>query len=117
MLRAAVLLISASFVTLSGCREEEPDRGAYPRLMNPKRPDGQVLYMGGGEGCHWVAAGVSVDRLTDAINKTEPASCDPLLSPVWKECPFGGIYANLDATTCVCRLSGRPPQPLGSCPK
>lgn len=93
------------------------DVSSYPKRLNPTAASGLVLYMGKGEGCHWVQAAVDVPGLMDAINKTEPASCDLMADPAWRQCPFGAVHANRAGSACICRTSGAPAVPMAACPK
>jgi len=91
------------------------DVSAYPLRLNPSA-NGKILVMGGAEGCHYVAGDVDIDKLMDAINKSEPTSCDALSDSAWQTCRFGEAYAKADKSECVCRASGKEPKTM-TCPK
>ena len=118
-MRLASLAFAFAVVACAKTAPPQPDTGAladdYPIRRNPKGPDGRVLYMGGTEGCHWVDPGVVPATLEDAINATEPTSCLGLEDPVWRECPFGGVFEKEHSPECLCR-STRATKTMARCP-
>jgi hypothetical protein len=90
------------------------DPNAYPLRLNPSA-NGQILVMGGAEGCHNVPGDVDLGALMGAINKSEPTSCDALSDPAWQTCRFGEVYAKADKSECICRSGGKEPRTM-TCP-
>ena len=91
-----------------------PQLSDYPKLVNPKDPEGRAIFLSDGAKCYvelpFGPLKPGQTRVPGTAPKHKDVTCPKeLAGPAWEACKGGSIQSDDAGTSCICFHMGNPP--------